>query len=297
MPPALRTSPEKPDFAQQLAGALENAGQAALADEHVVRFLGQHEARRARQRIERAFGQRQQLRLAVAVGEHREREEVEPRVDRLVERFEHARRVVVAAAALEQRLGLVAAVAAEVRVQQVDHRPQVAALFDVDLEQVAQVVEARAVRAERALLLDAGGLGVALDDDQPAQLVAELARHFLPHRLALEVAKADAAIGRRLGEEDAPAIFGQLHVIEVRPAGGIDADRGAQVDLVAVLEPRRPHVAPPIEVGRLPVLERALQPLVAGEVDVVRESRSAEIMSVPCVYVRLKSNVGRPSRP
>ena len=51
---------------------------------------------------------------------------------------EDARLVGVARAALEQLLGLFAAVAAEVRVQQVDHRPQVAALLDVDLEQVAQ---------------------------------------------------------------------------------------------------------------------------------------------------------------
>ncbi len=85
-------------------------------------------------------------------------------------------RVVVAAATLEQRLGLLAAVAAEVGVQQVDHRPEVTAFLDVDLEQVAQVVQARAVRAERPLLLDAGGLGVALHDDQAAQLIAELAR-------------------------------------------------------------------------------------------------------------------------
>ena len=202
----------------QLAGALEDARDAGLADEHVVRFLGQHEPRRARQRIERALRQRQQLRLAVAVGEHREHEEVEPVVDRLVERFEDARLVAVAALALEQLLGFVAAVAAEVRVQQVDHRPQVAAFLDVHLEQVAQVVEARAALAEQPLLLDAGRLGVALRDDQAAQLVAELARHFLPDRLAEEVAEADAAIVHRIGEEDAPAVLRQLHVLEVRPA-------------------------------------------------------------------------------
>ena len=281
MPPALRTSPEKPDSLQQLAGALENAAHAALADEHVVRFFGEHEPRRARQRIERAFRQRQQLRLAVAVGEHREGEEVEPGVDRLVEGLEHARRVVVAAAAFEQRLGLLAAVAPEVRVQHVDHGPEMAAFLDVDLEQVAQVVEARAMGAERALLFDAGGLGVALDHDQAAQLVAEFAGHFLPHRLALEVAEADAAIVRRLGQENAPAIFRQLDVIEVRPAGGVDADRRAQVDLVAVLEPGRPHVAPPIEIGGLPVLERAQQPLVAGEIDVVRNFFSRDHCVTP----------------
>ena len=162
MPPILRTSPENPDFLHQLASALENAGDAGLADEHVMRFFGEHEARRARQRIERAFRQRQQLRLAVAVGEHREGEEVEPGVDRLVERFEHARRVGVPAAPLEQRFGLFAAIAAEVGVQQIDHRPEMPALLDVDLKQVAEVVKARAVRAELALLLDAGGLGVAL---------------------------------------------------------------------------------------------------------------------------------------
>ena len=61
----------------------------------------------------------------------------------------------VAAAALEQRLAFLAAVAAEVLVQQVDHRPQVAAFLDVHLEQVAQVVLARAGQAQVALLLDA----------------------------------------------------------------------------------------------------------------------------------------------
>ena len=108
-----------------------------------MRFLGQHEARRARQRIERAFRQRQQLRLAVAIGEHREHEEVEPVLDRLVERVEDARLVAVAALPREQLLRFVAAVAAEVRVQQVDHRPEVTPFLDVHLKQVAEVVHAR----------------------------------------------------------------------------------------------------------------------------------------------------------
>jgi hypothetical protein len=69
-------------------------------------------------------------------------------------------------------------------VQQVDHRPQVAAFLDVDLEQVAQVVERRRGVAEQALLLDRRRLGVALGDDQAAQQVAELAGHLLPGRLA-----------------------------------------------------------------------------------------------------------------
>src|SRR5690606_23297820 len=123
--------------------------------------------------------------------------------------------------ALEQRLGLLPAVAAEVGVQEVDHRPEVAAFLHVDLEEVPQVVEARAVRAELPLLLDAGRLGVALDHDEAPELVPELARHFLPGGLALEIAEPDAPIVRRLGQEDAPAILRQLDVVEMRPAGGV----------------------------------------------------------------------------
>ena len=55
----------------RLAGALDDAGDAGLADEHVVRFLGQHEAAGARQRIEAGLRQRLELHLAVAVGEDR----------------------------------------------------------------------------------------------------------------------------------------------------------------------------------------------------------------------------------
>jgi hypothetical protein len=95
----------------------------------------------------------------------------------------------VAGAALEQGLGFLAAVAAEVGVQQVDHGPQVAAFLDVDLEQVAHVVERGAGHAEVALLLDRGRLGVALRDDDAAQGRAVLARHFLPGGLALVLAE------------------------------------------------------------------------------------------------------------
>jgi hypothetical protein len=42
-----------------------------------------------------------------------------------------------------------------------------------------------------ALLLDAGGLRVALDDDQAAQHGAVLARHLLPGLLALVRAEVD----------------------------------------------------------------------------------------------------------
>src|SRR5271154_2415339 len=85
-------------------------------------------------------------------------------------------------------LGFFTSVAAEKRVQQVDHRPQMAAFLDIDLEQVAQIVERRAAQAEQALLLDRSGLGVALGHDQPAQGRTVLARDLLPRLLANGVA-------------------------------------------------------------------------------------------------------------
>src|SRR6185295_14295817 len=71
-------------------------------------------------------------------------------------------------------------------------------------------------------------------------------------------------------EEDAPPIVRHPDVIEVRPAVGLDRHRGAQVD-VALLPADRPLLLPPVDELRLPGLERALQPLVAREVDVVRD--------------------------
>ena len=67
-----------------------------------MRFFGQHELAGARQRFESGFSQRRQLILAVAIGEHREREKVEPVVARLIEGFEDARLVGIAAASFQQ---------------------------------------------------------------------------------------------------------------------------------------------------------------------------------------------------
>ena len=103
---------------------------------------------------------------------------------------EDARLVGVAGVARQQLLGLLAAVAAEVGVQQVNHGPEVAAFLDVDLEEIPQVVERRAGVAEQALLLHRRGLGVALGDDEAAQRRAVFARHLLPRRLAHCVAEA-----------------------------------------------------------------------------------------------------------
>ncbi len=97
------------------------------------------------------LGERGELELAVAVGEVGEHEEGEPVRRLLVEGAQDARLVGIAGMALQQHLGLLAAVAAEIGVQQVDHGPQVPAFLAVDLEEVAQVVErGRGLAQQRA---------------------------------------------------------------------------------------------------------------------------------------------------
>lgn len=250
------------------AGALDHARDAGFAHEHVVRLFGQHELGGAGQRVEAGFGQRAQLELAVAIGEVGEHVERQPVRRLLVEGAEDARVVGIAGGALQQRVGLLAAVAAEVAVQQVDHGPQVAAFLDVDLEQVAQVVLRRRGQAQVALLLDRRRLGVALRDDDAAQVGAVFARHVLPHVAAHVLAEVDLALAVLRRQEDAPAVVGHAHVIEVGPAVGLDADGGAQVDVEA-MRAVRTHVLPPLQVIGLPVFQRALQRAVAGQVDVI----------------------------
>ena len=247
---------------------LDGAADAGLADEHVVRFLGQHEAAGARQRIEARLRQALQLHLAVAIGEEREHEEGQPIGRLLVEGAQHARLVVVAGAAVQQLIGLLASVLAEILLQQIDHGPQMPAFLDVHLEQVAHVVERGRRLAEKALLLDGRRLGVALDHDQPAQHGAILAGHLLPGGLALVGAEVDLAalVARR--QQNAPAVFGHLHVVELGPALGVDADGGAQVDLGG-LEPFRTHGLPPVEIARVPLLQRLQHALVVHQADVV----------------------------
>ena len=210
-----------------------------------------------------------ELHLAVAVGEEREHEERQPVRRRLVERAEHARRIRAAGAAAQQLVGLLAAVAAEILVQDVDHRPEVTALLDVDLEQVAHVVERGRGLAEMALLLDRGRLGVALDHHQAAQHGAVFARHLLPRRLAEMLAERDRPVLFHGREQDAPAVFRHLHVVELGPALGIDRDRGAQIHH-RLLEALGAHVLPPVEIAGVPALQRFQHAAVLGEIHVVR---------------------------
>src|SRR5437773_1582482 len=141
-------------------------------------------------------------------------------------------------------------------------------LLDVDLEEVAKVVEGGAGVAEPVLLLDGGGLGVALGDDEATELRAEFAGHLLPHRLPVRVPETDGAVGDGIGEEDAPTVVGHLHRAVMCPALRVRADRRAQID-VGVCEVIRSELLPPVEKARLPVLERALQRPVVREIDIV----------------------------
>jgi len=180
--------------------AVEGCGARPSRHEHVVCFFGQHEARRPREGVEAALGEGEELEFAVAVGEEREHEEGQPVGAWLVEGTEHAWLVWIAAPALKEGLGFLAPVAAEIGVQEVHHRPEVAPLLDVHLEEISHVVEARAGVSEQPLLLDARWLGVALRDDEAPQRVSVLARHVLPYRLPTIVAEplsCDRAPGQR----------------------------------------------------------------------------------------------------
>jgi hypothetical protein len=159
--------------------------------------------------------------------------------------------------------------------------------LDVDLEEVAQVVQARRREAQRPLLLHRGRLGVALDDHQPAQVGAVLAGHLLPRRVAAVVTEADAAIVPRVGEEDAPAIVGHLDIAEVGPAVLADGDGGTQVDVV-VLEGDRPQLLPPVDEAWLPRLEGPSEATVTGEVNVVGD-RGVDVDGSHCPSPHVRS--------
>src|ERR1700687_6304325 len=88
-----------------------------------------------------------------------------------------------AGAASQEFIRLLSPVTPKVFLQEIDHRPEMAAFLDIDLEQIAQVVERGRGLAEMALLFDRCRLGVALDHDQAAQHGAMFARHFLPRRV------------------------------------------------------------------------------------------------------------------
>src|SRR5437773_11354322 len=119
-----------------------------------------------------------------------------------------------------------------------------AAFLDVDLEQVAQVIERGRGLAEMALLFDGSGLGVALDHDQAAQRGAVFTGDFLPGRLAVILAEGNDAVLFLRSKKDAPAIFRLLALVELGPAARSDQLGGRQLTQRR-LKPFRPLAAPP----------------------------------------------------
>src|SRR5436190_6215991 len=161
-------------------------------------------------------------------------------------------------------------------------------LFDIDLEEVAQIVERGTGIAEPALLLDRGRLGVALGHDQPAQCRAMLARDLLPYRLADRIAKTDAPIGYRIGEKDPPTVFRHRDVAIASPTVLVGCRGGAQIH-VGAAKRARPHFPPPVEKPRLPLFESTLQRPVLGEADIVRNPLAiVDCHSVPLYPLPVK---------
>jgi len=159
--------------------------------------------------------------------------------------------VLVAAAPLEERLRLFTPIAAEVVLEEIDHRPEVPALLHVYLEEITEIIHGWARVPEEALLLDARRLGVALGDDEAAKRIPMLARHLLPNRFPEIVAEADGAIFHGIREKNAPAVIRHFDVIEMRPAVRLHTNGRAKIDVVP-LEPEGPHLFPPIDEAGLP---------------------------------------------
>src|SRR5262249_36075955 len=138
-----------------------------------------------------------------------------------------------------------------------------ATLFDIDLEQIAHVVEGGSSLAEMTLLFDARGLGIPLHDNQPTKHRTILARHLLPRLLALVGAEIDPAVLLTWREQDAPAVLRHSHVFELGPALGGTPHGSAQVNLRG-LEAFRPTRHPPADVAWMPLLQRLEHALVVG---------------------------------
>ena len=135
-----------------------------------------------------------QLKLAVTIHEVRVGEEIEPMRDVIVERVEQPV-LLSERAALEHLLRFDLAFAAEVVDHQVAHLIAVARLFDHDAHERSQIVFARRVVDQKALLLVGGKLGIALIDDHVEHgvahaLIGNLA-DLLPAPFALEIAEVD----------------------------------------------------------------------------------------------------------
>src|SRR6516162_11608874 len=127
-----------------------------------------------------------------------------------------------------------------------------ASFLDVDLKQIAQVIERRRCRPQMPLLLDRGRFGIALGDNQAAERTPMFPGYVLPNWLPLVLAKSNRTAGFCFGQEDAPAILWHLDVAECCPALGFDGNCGSQVNLSS-LKAERSELVPPSEEARLPL--------------------------------------------
>ena len=236
----------------------------------MVRFFGQHELGRAGQGVKRTFSQCAQLVFTIAVGEIGEHEEAQPVRRLLVEGLQDAGVVVVATATLKQSFSFFAAIASEMFVQQIHHRPKVTPFFHINLKEIAQVVHARRSQPQVALLLNRCWLCIALRHDDATQVGAVFARHVLPNALALVIAKVDLALLIAWVHKNSPAVVTHLHVTELRPPLRVDAHGCAQIN-VHIGRAFRAHIVPPVDEVGLPLLQCALQGAVTREVDVIRD--------------------------
>src|SRR6266478_3160987 len=152
--------------------------------------------------------------------------------------------------------------------------------FDVNLKQIAHVVKRWSGGTEVALLLDGGGLGVTLRDDDATKLFAIFAWDLLPGSFIGSITETDFTILRRR-EKNSPAIFRHPDVGVICPTIGGGADSGTKVDLTGV-KAVRTDLVPPLEKLRMPSGEGAAQLLVVIKINVVWN----------LAHVRLQSNCG-----
>ena len=143
-----------------------------------------------------------------------------------------------------------------------------AAFLDIDLEQIAQIVQRGRGLAEMTLLLDGSRLGIALDHDQPAQRGAMLARHFLPGGLAIILAERNGAVLFLGSKQNTPAIVRHLDIVELGPAARIDRVGRAQIHQ-RLLEAVRAHIVPPVDIAGMPALQRLEHLAILGKIHVV----------------------------
>ncbi len=256
------------ELLHHLAGTRGDPRDAGRADEHMMTFLGQHKAAGARHRIEAGFGQRGKLILAIAVGEEGEHVIGEPVRRFLIEGAENTRLVRIAGMTFQHRFGFLPPVAPEIGVQQIDHRPEMTPFLHIHLEQISQIIERGAGQPEQTLLFDGGGFRIALGYDQPAQRGAIFTRDLLPDGFALMFTERNPAVFLRRGQKDTPAVIRHFDVIEMRPAIGLDADRGPQIDVV-IDGAFGAQILPPVEKAGLPGFQRPLQAAVVGQIDIV----------------------------